>query len=213
GGPGVERGRLGPGIPRRGLREGGASRRRAGDRRRGVRGRREDWGAPVRRRAAPHRRRGSGPQRRLVGGRRGSHAPRARRDPPAGRTPPPAARTHHAPPPRCPPPPAAPGSGRARATRPGRAPCWRRSTRASPKGSTLPTSSRRGRCSTSSGDEGALRAQGEALPPQVLRDLPQTLGAPWIERVRRDPVAGVGRVVHRGGVTVFRKEPAAPREL
>ena len=42
------------------------------------------------------------------------------------------------------------------ATRPGRTTCWRRSTHASRKASTRPTSSRPGRCSTRSpGDQGA----------------------------------------------------------
>src|SRR5207253_5389908 len=58
-----------------------------------------------------------------------------------------------------------------------------------------------------------LRAQREALAHQLLRDLPQTLGVLWVERVRLDAVEGVGSVVHRGHVTVLEIETAAPLEL
>src|SRR5437763_15944812 len=54
-----------------------------------------------------------------------------------------------------------------------------------------------------------LRAQREALAHQLLRDLPQTLGVLWVERVRLDAVEGVGSVVHRGHVTVLEIETAA----
>src|SRR5206468_11505407 len=58
-----------------------------------------------------------------------------------------------------------------------------------------------------------LRAQREALARQLLRDLPQTLGALWVESVRLDAVEGVGSVVHRGHVTVLEIETTAPLEL
>src|SRR6266566_2202882 len=58
-----------------------------------------------------------------------------------------------------------------------------------------------------------LRAQREALAHQVLRDLPQPLGALWVESVRLDAVEGVGSVVHRGHVTVLEIEATAPFEL
>src|SRR5207245_947016 len=58
-----------------------------------------------------------------------------------------------------------------------------------------------------------LRAQREALAHQLLRDLPQTLGVLWVERVRLDAVEGVGSVVHRGHVTVLEIETAAPLAL
>src|SRR3989449_8071393 len=58
-----------------------------------------------------------------------------------------------------------------------------------------------------------LRAQREALAHQVLRDLPQPLGALWVESVRLDAVEGVGSVVHRGHVTVLEIEATAPSEL
>src|SRR5262249_6300218 len=59
----------------------------------------------------------------------------------------------------------------------------------------------------------ALPAQREALPHQVLRDLPQTLGSSRVESVRLDAVEGIRRVVHRRHVAVLEIDPTAPLEL
>src|SRR5262249_50640429 len=55
--------------------------------------------------------------------------------------------------------------------------------------------------------------QRKALAHQRLRDLPQTLRVPWIERVGLDAVQGAGSVVHGGDVTVLEIETATPLEL
>src|SRR5262249_15339771 len=63
------------------------------------------------------------------------------------------------------------------------------------------------------GDARRCLRQRKALAHQRLRDLPQTLRVPWVERVGLDAVQGAGSVVHRGDVTVLEIETATPVEL